>query len=125
MKHPFLALLPLVGSLFLAGCGPSVGGDCESSGYVCDSETQALECRQGTWRALPCKGALGCSEVNGNIRCDASGNGAGDACAASAEGRAQCRPDGLALLECRMGVLVETLQCRPCSPSGSEVTCTQ
>lgn len=125
MKHPFLSLLPLVASLFLAGCGPTAGDDCEGGGYVCDSETQALECRQGQWRALPCKGALGCGEVSGKIRCDVSANVAGDACAASAEGRAQCRQDGKALLECRMGLLEETMTCASCAvTSGSEVTCT-
>ena len=125
MKHAFIVLLPLVASLFLAGCGPTAGDDCEGGGYVCDDESRALECRQGRWRAIPCKGALGCSEVNGNIRCDVSGNAAGDACAASAEGRAQCSVDRKALLECRMGILVETMTCQSCAiTSGSQVTCT-
>jgi hypothetical protein len=125
MKHPVLALLPLVASLFLAGCAPSAGDDCEGGGYICDSETQALECRQGQWRALPCRGSLGCSEVGGRVRCDVSANGAGDACGASAEGRAQCSADGKALLECRMGILVETMTCASCGVSSeSQVTCT-
>lgn len=125
MRLPLLAPLSLVATLFLAGCGPSAGDDCEGGGYVCDSETQALECRQGQWRALPCRGSLGCSEVENKIRCDVSANGAGDACAASAEGRAQCSVDGKKLLECRMGILVETMTCASCAvTSGSEVTCT-
>lgn len=123
MKPLRLALLPLVGALLLAGCGPSAGDDCKG-GYVCDSQTQALECRGGKWRALPCKGPLGCSELESTVRCDASANVAGDACAASAEGHAQCRADGKALLECRQGLLAETLACSACATSGSEVTCT-
>jgi hypothetical protein len=119
-----LAFLPLVGFLFFSGCGgPDAGDSCESSGYICGGENEALECRQGTWRAIPCRGGLGCQEVNGTIRCDTSANVAGDPCALSAEGRGLCRADGLAVLECRMGLLVETETCRSCSQSGSQVTC--
>lgn len=123
MRNPLLALPLLVGSLFLSGCGPTAGDDCEGGGYVCENDTQALECRQGRWRAIPCKGTLGCSELEDRVRCDSSGNVAGDACAASAEGHAQCRADGRALLECRMGLLVETQSCQSCSVVGSEVVC--
>jgi len=120
----FFALLPLVGFLFLAGCGgPDAGDSCNVSGYVCSSETEALECRQGQWRTLPCRGGLGCGESSGTIRCDTSANVAGDNCALSAEGRGLCRADGLALLECRMGMLVETQTCSACSASGSQIVC--
>ena len=119
-----LALLPLVGFLFLSGCGgPDVGDSCTSSGYVCRDDKEALECRAGQWRALPCRGGLGCQDSSGGIRCDTSANRAGDACALSAEGRGLCRDDGLALLECRMGVLVETQVCVSCAPSGSQLVC--
>ncbi len=57
------------------------------------------------------------------IRCDTSANVAGDNCALSAEGRGLCRADGLAILECRMGVLVETQSCSSCSQSGSQIVC--
>jgi hypothetical protein len=120
----FLALLPLVGSLLLPGCGgPDVGDSCETSGYICSSEAQALECRQSQWRALPCRGPLGCQEAAGSIRCDTSANVAGDSCALSAEGRGLCRSDGLAVLECRVGVLVETEVCSSCTQSGSQIVC--
>jgi hypothetical protein len=122
MKYLRLALLPLVGALLSAGCGPSAGASCKS-GYVCDSQTQALECRNGEWRAVPCKGALGCTELSSTVRCDTSANVAGDACAASAEGHAQCTQDGKGLLECRQGLLVQTQSCSACGTSGSEVTC--
>ncbi|MDY7230710.1 hypothetical protein [Hyalangium rubrum] len=121
-----LALLPLVGFLFLSGCGgPDVGDSCSSSGYICSSETEALECRGSQWRALPCRGGLGCQEADGSIRCDTSANVAGDNCALSAEGRGLCRADGLAVLECRMGVLVETEACNTCSQNGSQIVCEQ
>ena len=59
----FLAILSLVGFLVLSGCGgPKAGESCNVTGYVCGSETEALECRQSQWRALPCRGALGCTE---------------------------------------------------------------
>ncbi|WP_224249174.1 hypothetical protein [Hyalangium gracile] len=120
----FSLLLPLVGFFFLSGCGgPDAGDSCETSGYVCRDEKQALECRQGVWRALPCRGSLGCQEASGSIRCDTTANVAGDNCALSAEGRGLCRADGLATLECRMGVLVETESCLACSQSGSQVVC--
>jgi hypothetical protein len=120
-----LALCPLLGWLLLAGCGPSSGDECEGGGYVCESDEVALECRQEQWRAIPCKGPLGCNTVGDSIRCDTSGNVAGDACAASAEGRALCRADGKALIECRQGLLVETLTCTSCTSDGSRVTCAQ
>ncbi|WP_224362253.1 hypothetical protein [Hyalangium versicolor] len=120
----FLALLPLVGFFFLSGCGgPDVGDSCETTGYVCLDEKQALECRQGVWRALPCRGALGCLESSDSIRCDTSANVAGDNCANSAEGRGLCRADGLAVVECRMGVLVETESCQACTQDGTQIVC--
>jgi hypothetical protein len=120
----FPALLPLCVFLFISGCGgPDVGDSCESSGYVCRNEKEALECRQSQWRAIPCRGGLGCQESSGTIRCDTSENIAGDSCALSAEGRGLCRADGLAVLECRMGVLVETEACRSCAQSGSQIVC--
>jgi hypothetical protein len=123
----FLALFPLVGCLVLAGCGgdPTAGESCEGSGYVCSSNAEALECRQGQWRAIPCRGALGCQESSGTIRCDTSSNIAGDNCASSAEGRGLCRVDGLAVLECRLGVLVQAAVCRSCSESEEQILCEQ
>jgi hypothetical protein len=119
-----LALLPLLGFLFLSGCGgPDAGDSCNVSGYICRDEQAALECRQSQWRALPCRGGLGCQESSGTIRCDTSANVAGDNCALSAEGRGLCRADGLAVLECRMGVLVETEACLSCSQSGPQIVC--
>ncbi len=123
MNRSLLACVPLFGSLLLAGCGPSAGGDCNGGGFVCDEKTLALECRGGTWREVPCRGPLGCSETGQSVRCDTSNNVAGDGCASSAEGTGLCRADGRAVLECRQGVLAETASCSQCSVQSGQVTC--
>lgn len=123
MTRSLLAAVSLVGSLLLAGCGQSAGDSCEGSGFICQEDVLALECRAGVWRELPCRGPLGCRETDDAVRCDTSNNRAGDACAASAEGRGLCRSDGLAVLECRQGVLEETATCSACTDTGSQVSC--
>jgi hypothetical protein len=123
MTRSLLAAVSLVGSLLLAGCGQSAGDTCEGGGFVCQEDVVALECRGGKWREVPCRGPLGCRETDDAVRCDTSNNRAGDACASSAEGRGLCRADGLAVLECREGVLEETASCSSCSDTGNQVTC--
>lgn len=125
MNRSFLALVSAVGSLLLTACGgPSSGDDCDEPGsFVCQEAVLSLECRSGKWRQLPCRGPLGCRETDEAVRCDTSGNGPGDACAASAEGRGLCRQDGKAILECREGILVETASCASCVVEDTEVTC--
>ena len=118
-----LMLLPLLGSLLLSACGVKSGDTCEGGGYICSSEKEALECRDKVWRALPCRGPSGCSESGDSIRCDMTGNADGDACAASAEGRGLCTADGKAVLECRMGKLVQVKQCGVCTMTDTRVTC--
>ncbi len=123
MTRSFLAAVSVVGSLLLAGCGQSAGDSCEGGGFVCQEDVLALECRAGVWREVPCRGPLGCRETDDAVRCDTSNNRAGDACASSAEGRGLCRADGLAVLECRQGVLEETASCSSCAVNGDQVTC--
>lgn len=121
-----LRVLPLLlGSLLLSACGVKAGDTCEGGGYLCSSEKEALECRSNVWRTLPCRGPSGCSEAGGTIQCDLTGSVAGDACAASAEGRGLCTADGKAVLECRMGELVEVKTCRVCSMTETRVVCEQ
>ncbi|HYO57853.1 hypothetical protein [Archangium sp.] len=115
----------LLSSLLLPACGVKAGDSCKGSSYTCSSEKEALECRGQVWRTLPCRGAAGCSESGNSINCDMNGNGAGDACAASAEGRGLCTADGQAVLECRMGVLVQVKTCRVCTMDSTRVTCQQ
>lgn len=121
-RAPVLSSL-LLGSLLLSACGINAGDSCEGSGFVCSSETEALECRDKVWRTLPCRGPGGCAESGNAITCDMKGNVGGDACAASAEGKGLCTADGKAILECRMGTLVQTKTCSVCTMSSTQVTC--
>ncbi|MBZ4416364.1 hypothetical protein [Myxococcus sp. RHSTA-1-4] len=123
MNRLSFAAVSLVASLLLAGCGQSAGDSCEGSGFVCQEDVLALECRGGVWREVPCRGPLGCRETDDAVRCDTTNNRAGDACASSAEGKGLCRADGLAVLECRQGVLEETATCSSCSVTNEQVTC--
>ncbi|MCE9673688.1 hypothetical protein LY474_38390 [Myxococcus stipitatus] len=123
MNRPLFVLVSVVGSLFFAGCGQSVGDDCDGGGFICQDAVLALECRDGKLREVQCRGPLGCRESGDTVRCDTSLNGAGDACAVTAEGKGLCSKDGKAMLECRQGVLVETASCSSCTVVDSEVTC--
>jgi hypothetical protein len=121
-RSPVLFSL-MIGSLLLSACGVKAGDSCSGGGYTCASEKEALECRDKEWRTLQCRGSSGCSESDGTVECDMRGNLGGDACAASAEGRGLCTADGKAVLECRMGVLVQVKTCSSCVMDDARVTC--
>src|SRR6218665_1366322 len=116
-------LFSLLGSLLMSACGVNAGDACKGSSYTCSSEKEAFECRDSVWRAVPCRGASGCEESSGSVSCDMRGNPGGDTCAASAEGRGLCTADGKAVLECRMGMLVQVKTCGTCTMSNTLVTC--
>jgi hypothetical protein len=107
----------------LASCGPAPGTECDTAGYRCASTSSALECRDGKWRSLPCRGALGCTVTDGQVDCDVSRNRIDDACGEAHEGFSICDPTGTAVLECRVGTFLQTHACSSCSPSGATVTC--
>jgi hypothetical protein len=114
-----VAVLPL-----LAACGGAKAGDkCDTTGFLCENATNALECKLGAWVELPCKGTTGCERSGEVVKCDMSGNVENDACASSAEGKGLCTQDGLATLECRDGKLVKTNDCRSCTVTGETVVC--
>lgn len=116
----------LLTSVIVFACGGTNPGDsCNTTGYLCDSKTTALECRLGTWTELPCRGPAGCTDSGGKVDCDMSLNQAGDACAASTEGKGLCEASGTATLECRQGTLVKTNDCSSCTTSGDQVVCVQ
>jgi hypothetical protein len=71
---------------------PVSGGSCKTEGTTkCGGADNMLACQGGTWRPFPCKGANGCSgNGQGNATCDISGNGAGDSCTSSEEGKQLC-----------------------------------
>lgn len=111
-------------SLILASCGGgSPGESCNTEGLLCNDASSALECRLGTWRALPCRGPGGCKEAGDKISCDMSANMEGDACASSTEGQGICAPGGKAALTCRSGTLVKTNDCASCTIVGDQVSC--
>ncbi len=123
LNRSFVLFSLLIGSSLFSACGLKAGDSCEGFGYTCSSEKEALECRDKEWRALPCRGSSGCEESGDSIHCDMTGNVEGDACAASAEGRGLCTADGKAVLECRMGKLVQVTTCRACTMDSSRVSC--
>lgn len=109
-------------ALLAASCGPAPGGDCDTTGYRCSGTATALECRNGTWRELPCRGPLGCSVTSSQVDCDVARNRVNDPCAEAIEGYSIC-PSGTALLECRGGVFLQTFTCSSCSSNGVAWTC--
>ncbi len=118
-----LAALALV-SLLAVACGsPKAGDKCDTTGFLCQDTTTALECKVGAWIALPCKGTSGCKREGDTVKCDMTGNDVGDACASTAEGKGLCTKDGLGTLECRDGVLVKTNTCRSCVVQDPTVIC--
>lgn len=121
LLFPLLWLLSLSG---LVACGaPAAGDDCSTQAYFCGDPSTALECRDGTWTALPCRGPGGCADSAGAITCDVSAAVAGDACAASSDGRGVCAQGGTALLECRQGAFVQTASCSRCSEDAGRLVC--
>lgn len=119
--------LALVALAWLAAatlaCGGKAGGACSQTGFVCEGKGAALECIDGVWVSLPCRGALGCRREGDVVRCDMSANQEGDGCASSANGRGMCTQDGSAVLECREGTLLKTRTCSSCAVSGELVVC--
>ena len=113
----------VAGSALLGACGPSPGDRCDKGGYLCQDASSALECRDGRWRSLPCRGPGGCKVSGSSIDCDVTQNHVDDPCAEANEGYSICAPDGLAVLECRSGVFQQTLTCSSCSPTTPLLTC--
>lgn len=121
-----LALLLCALSLPMLACGgaAAAGSKCDTNGFLCADTTAALECKNGLWVKLPCKGPNGCKREGDVVKCDMSLNEENDACASSAQGRGLCTKDMMATLECREGKLVKTNPCRTCTVSGDQVVCT-
>lgn len=120
-----------VSALFVVACGgPKEGATCDTSGFLCVDSTAALECYAGKWVKLPCKGADGCKREGDLVRCDMSGNVAGDNCASTAVSRGLCTADGKGTLECKETTpgaplqLQQTHTCRSCTVMNDQVVCT-
>ena len=72
----------LVGGALLLGCGqPQAGGACRGTGFDCADLATALECRAGTWAAVPCRGDGGCARGATEVSCaEKSDNAEGSRC---------------------------------------------
>ena len=90
-------------------------GPCSSDdSAACDPQTQRLlQCHGGRYEvSSDCKGAGGCTVDDQTVRCDASGNGAGDRCPTESFGKIRCEPDaGRRILRCADGVLTVDGEC--------------
>ncbi len=119
------ALLLSIASLPMLACGSvAVGGSCNTVGFLCADVTAALECKNGLWVKLPCKGTNGCKHEGDVVTCDMSSNDEGDNCSSSAQGTGLCAKDLKGILECREGKLVKTHICRSCAVTNDQVICT-
>ncbi len=85
---------------------------------TCDpTNGQFLVCTNAAYVVLAdCHGPEGCTTTNETASCDTSGNGLGDRCPPSSEGKVRCDPDGGHLiLRCVDGGLSSVFEC----PTGS------
>lgn len=115
----------LVGGVFLVGCaGVQEGENCKSERFACADVDAALECRDGQWVRIPCRGPSGCEEADGAVSCDLSANQEGDRCPLSAYGQGRCADSGLALWECRQGEMIKTRDCSACEAAEGQLICT-
>ena len=126
MRSPFPLLLTAVVGLFGVACGGHLPGDaCTMEGSaVCQTATDALECRTGVFRAVPCKGPGGCVTTSTEIQCDLSGNQVGDACFFMDEGKGKCDASKSFLDVCMSGVYTHGADCaNGCTETATTVTC--
>lgn len=106
------------------GCaGVEEGASCTSERFACADVDAALECREGRWTRIPCRGLAGCEEAGEVVRCDLSENREGDLCPLEAYGQGRCADDGRALLECRQGTMIKTRECSSCALSEGLLVC--
>ena len=89
---------------------------------------ERVECAEGKYRVLPCRGAGACKHEDGGVACDTSIAEPGDACDAPPPGRGNhaCSVDGKNLLACRNGEFVVEQGCRgpdACAVRGGVPVC--
>jgi len=119
------ALLAAVTLAFLGACGAHEGGTCSGGVYHCDAQDEVLECRGGTWVAVPCKGPGGCRAVTGGITCDITGNQEGDGCPSAMEGTGFCRGTApQSMFTCRGAQVVKLQDCSTCQATTTSIVCT-
>jgi hypothetical protein len=122
---PLLKPLVVAGLVAAAGaCGAAEEDKpCEGTGYRCRDPYSALECRDGIWVYLPCRGPGGCHRDGNQITCDVSLAQVGDNCPSSMEGAGVCSVGGGALYVCRSNRFELASTCRTCELSGEQLVC--
>lgn len=118
------ALLIVCSLLWTACAGTQEGDACTSERFACEDVDAALECRDGRWVRIPCRGPAGCESAGDAVTCDLSANEEGDRCPLNAYGQGRCADGGQALLECRQGQMVKTRDCAACEVAEDLVVCT-
>ena len=102
---------------------PREGKSCAPGGFYCSGPKAALECREGQWMAIPCRGPGGCTSKEGAVSCEVHGGIVGDRCALQSEGLGLCSADGKALLHCQDGGMANAQPCDSCGLEGGQVVC--
>jgi hypothetical protein len=102
-------------SMALVACGsPKVGDPCTQ--LTCLDKTRALECREGTYRDIPCPGPEGCFTRSGTgvilFECDTRNAKSDDGCALTWTSFVQCQGNTQALI-CN-GTLWSQQPCKSC-----------
>jgi hypothetical protein len=121
-----LLLAVTLGFLGLEGCGAQEGGACSGAVYHCAAQDTVLECRDGRWVAVPCKGADGCRAIPGGLACDVSGNVEGDGCPTAMEGTGFCLGTSpQTMFTCRGQQITKLQDCRSCLTTSTSIVCTQ
>jgi hypothetical protein len=132
-RGAFRALLGLscvvTALLVVAACDDkgAPGDPCKPTDAQCLDPHTELACESGVLVAAPCKGPKGCRETGQELLCDFSENEAGDRCARSDEGAAQCRPSHTERIRCTGGAYVIE-PCRGddgCHTAAGKVLCDQ
>jgi hypothetical protein len=95
-----------LGAVATSGCDPAPGDTCSVGQVACLDERTKLTCQEGKYLSTSCRGPFGCAVESDVVRCDISGNAAGDECPEADEGHAACAPDGTHALRCSKGRLV-------------------
>ncbi|MFO0660030.1 MAG: hypothetical protein U0165_09400 [Polyangiaceae bacterium] len=98
-----LSMLPVAGCSGLSESKPKPGDACKRGTGACFDAKSQLACQDGKFIVVPCKGAGGCSENGGTLKCDITGNETGDACATEDDGTGLCTPDKKAMVKCIKG----------------------
>ncbi len=108
----------------LWACGgllPEAGDSCTDSAGCQDDQT-GLFCEGGVLRAIPCKGAFGCTVEDRLMTCDVKPE-ANDACSAQHEGQGGCdSANADQAFVCRSGAWTAE-PCAGCAIDGTRVVC--